>query len=276
MTSLGREFVCWEALQAHDPLLGQVRRLYEQTLDAAERIPWSWLLRAVADRGSWRPGQWARHLILAAPRAHLGPRRVSGFVYGIHLPGFGGYACYLAVAPEERRRGLGSRLLQVLVRFLQADAACEGTDLPLVIWESRMPRPDAPAGAQAAWQARLRLFARVGAWWVQGLTLWTPNFQEPAGAPVPLQLFLLPVARAAESFDAAVLRHLAAELLQRVYGQGPGDRLYVASLPPGCTPRLRPVSEALPVSSDESRPEPTPPRAVSLPAAPVPLRRAGL
>jgi hypothetical protein len=242
-----KDLVCWEALDGDDPALAEVRRLYEAALDPEERIPWAWVAGSVSGRKDWRPGQWSRHLVLAGPRTRRGAGRPVGFAYGLHLPDFGGYACYLAVDPRQRRRGAGTRLLQVLVRFLQTDAACEGSDLPFVVWESRMPGPDAAAEVRDAWQARLHLFARVGAWWISRLTLRTPNFQRRGGPPVPLQLFLLPVDRPAEAFDAAALRGVAAGLLRRVYGQEPGDRLYEEALPAGCEPVLRPALEADPV-----------------------------
>jgi GNAT superfamily N-acetyltransferase len=241
-----KDLVCWEALEADDPALADVRRLYEAALDPEERIPWAWLGGAVEGRKDWRPGQWARHLVLAGPRTRRGAGRPVGFAYGLHLPDYGGYACYLAVDPRRRRHGTGTLLLRVLVRFLQADAACEASDLPFVIWESRMPGPDALPDAWDAWRARLHLFARVGARWIAGLTLRTPNFGRRGGPPVPLQLFLLPVDRPAEAFDAAALRAAAAGLLRRVYGQGPGDLLYDETLAPGSEPVLRPALEAVP------------------------------
>jgi hypothetical protein len=237
-----KDLVCWEALDADDPALADVQRLYESTLDAEERIPWAWIAGSVAARREWRPGQWSRHLLIAAPRPRRGRGKPLGFAYGLYLPDYGGYACYLGVDTKERRRGVGTTLLRLLVRFLQLDAACEGEDLPFVIWESRRPEPGAPAEALESWQARLRLFARVGALWIGGVTLLTPNFQRRGGSPVPLQLFLLPVDRPAEAFNAAALRGVTAELLSRVYGREPGDPLFEKTLPPGLEPVLRPVA----------------------------------
>jgi GNAT superfamily N-acetyltransferase len=232
---------CWEALDPGDPVLEQARRLYETTIDLAERIPWKWIADAVQSRVSWRPGGWSAHLLLAA----LGsPRKpVVGFAYGIHLPDYGGYGCYLGVDPRFRRRGVGNRLLRLLIRILHVDAGCEGAPLPFVVWESRAPRPPIPAEEQARWQARLRLFERVGARWISGLTFLAPNFSRRREPPVPLQLFLVPVETPAEQLDADALRGVAAGLMREVYGRDEGDPLFEQTLPPSCRPVLRPASD---------------------------------
>jgi hypothetical protein len=237
-----RDIVCWEALDPEDPAMEDAHRLYETTLDPAERIPWDWIVRAVAGRAKWRPGHWSPHLLMAGPRSRQGAvGKPLGFAYGAHVPEYGGYACYLGVDPRQRRRGGATQLLRLLIQVLRVDAACEGVPLPFVVWESRRPAADAPAAAQASWQARLRLFARVGAGWVAGLTFLAPNFQRRGGPPVPLQLFLLPVDVPAEAFDPPVLRAVAGGLLERVYGRAAGDPLYGQTLPPGCRPVLKPV-----------------------------------
>jgi GNAT superfamily N-acetyltransferase len=229
--------ICWPALDSTDPALTEARRLYETAIDPAERIPWAWVESAVRERWSWRPGGWAPHLLLGGERG--GP--VAGLAYGAHVPDFGGYACYLAVTPAARRQGLGSRLLRLLIEALRLDAAFEGVPLPFVIWESREPAADATEAARALWQARLRLFARAGAWRVDGLTFFAPNFERRGGEPVPLRLFLVPRDTPADALDAAALRSVAAGLLEHVYGREPGDRLHRLTLPPDCEPVLRPV-----------------------------------
>jgi len=72
-----------------------------------------------------------------------------------------------------------------------------------------------------------------------------PNFAHRGGPPVPLQLFLIPVATPAEAFDAAALRNIAAGLLHGVYRRRSGDPLFEKTLPPSCQPVLRPASDAL-------------------------------
>jgi GNAT superfamily N-acetyltransferase len=238
-----RNVICWEALDPADPILEEARHLYEETQAPAERIPWEWIAGAVTERAAWRPGDWAPHLLLAAP--HQSKAGLAGFAYGIHLPSYGGYATYLGVDPGQRRRGIGTRLLDVLGRVLQVDAACEGTPLPFVVWESRRPDADAGPEDRDLWRARLRLFDRAGALWVAGLTLLTPNFTRPGGPPVPLQLFLIPVDTPADAFGPEELRQVAAGLLRGVYRRRPGDRLFVGTLPPDCRPALRPATSAL-------------------------------
>ena len=50
--------------------------------------------------------------------------------------------------------------------------------------------------------------------------------------PVPLQLFVVPVDRTAETFDSDSLREIAAGLLQDVYECRAGSIYLVRSLPP--------------------------------------------
>jgi ribosomal protein S18 acetylase RimI-like enzyme len=233
---------CWEALDPDDPAVEQARRLDEGTLEPAERIPWDWIAGAVAGRAGWRPGTWSAHLLLAAPRLGSRTGPVIGFAYGIHVPEYGGYACYLGVDPHHRGRGAGTRLLRLLVQVLKVDAACEGTPLPFVVWESRAPEATADAEAYHLWEARLRLFERAGAWWVSGLTFHAPNFARRSEAPVPLQLFLVPVDTPAAGWDADALRGVAAGLLRLVYGRREGDRLFEQTLPPAGRPALAAVS----------------------------------
>ncbi len=240
-----RGIVCWEVRDPNDDALGEARRLYEATLDPAERIPWQWIAGAVAGRLRWRPGERCAHLILAADRSRRGTAgRPLGFVYGTHLPGYGGYACYLGVDARQRGRGAATRLLRLLISAMRFDADCAGESLPFVVWESHHPGPDASEQERALWQARLRLFERVGGRWISGLTFLAPDFRRRPGPPVPLQLFLIPVDTPAEAFDADALRGVAAGLYRRVYGIGEGDELFEGSLPPTCRPVLRPIAEA--------------------------------
>jgi hypothetical protein len=161
------------------------------------------------------------------------------------LPDYGGYVTYLGVSPEQRRRGIGTRLLRLMTRVLQVDACCEGADLPFVVFESHRPGPGAAEEEWALWRARLGLFARAGALWIAGLTFFAPNFARRDGPPVPLQLFLIPVATPSEAFNSAELRNVAAGLLRGVYRRRAGDPLFEKTLPPTCQPVLGPTEDAL-------------------------------
>ncbi len=240
-----RDVVCWELLDPADPALDEARRLYETTLEPAERIPWAWVAQAVAARQAWRPGEWGPHLLLAGLRAgRAAAVRPVGFAYGAHVPDYGGYACYLGVDARHRGRGIGTRLLRLLIKLFEVDAACEGAPLPFVVWESHRPNPGAPAAEWDLWRARVRLFERAGARWISGLTFLAPDFQRRGAPPVPLQLFLIPVETPAEAFDESALREVAAELYRRVYRRREGDPLFDRTLA-GAHPVLRPLAEAL-------------------------------
>jgi ribosomal protein S18 acetylase RimI-like enzyme len=232
---------CWELLGPHDPYLPAVRRLYEATQAPGERIPWEWLERSVARRRRWRPGAWSGHLLVAANDPD--DSAPVGFAYGAHVPDYGGYVCYLGVDPAARGRGVGTRLFRQFYDLFQVDAGSYGEPLPFVIWESHAPGPDATDAEQALWAARLRLFSRVGAYWIEGVTLQSPNYHDD-GPPVPLQLFLAPRQTPAEAFDSFTLREVVDGLMRHVYRFDRDDPLYRQSLPAACSPRLQPVQEA--------------------------------
>jgi GNAT superfamily N-acetyltransferase len=238
------DLTCWETLDPTDASMGRARQLYEATQPIDERIPWEWITGAVGRRKRWRPGRWATHLLLAAPRAEGKgePGEPVGFANALHLPGYGGYLTYVGVDPAARGRGVGARLVELAVRVLQVDACCEGGELPFVVWESRPPMPGED---RSAWAAKLGLWRRAGALWIDGLTMHAVNYMNEQGPPLRLALFLRPVGRRAEDFDAEALRQVAAGLLTEVYDREPGDEYFAQTLPPGCEPRLRPPGEAM-------------------------------
>jgi ribosomal protein S18 acetylase RimI-like enzyme len=236
------DVICWEALDPGDKTLRQARRLYKASLPAEERIPWRWIKHKVANRRSRCLDEGSWHLLLAGLRRQRGAARpVVGLTYGAHLPGFGGYVSYIAVSEEHRGQGIGLRLLELLIQVLKVDAGCIGTTLPFVVWESRPPESKALPEEQALWRSRLRLFGRVGASQVNGLTFLAPNFSCRDERPVRLQLFLVPVALPATAFDARRLREVAAGLHRDVYGVGDNHPLARHTLPEGCRPSLRPL-----------------------------------
>lgn len=236
--------LCREILDADDDALPALGALYEATQHIDERIPWAWIARAPKRRQTWRPGMWCPHLVSAHERSAdtLGPP--IGFVYGAHLPILGAYVSYLGVDPKVRQRGIGTRLFEVIFRLLAVDAAMEGVPLPFILWESRRPAPEAPADAWDLWQARLRLFQRVGAWWIAQVDCLTPNYHDDAGPPVPLQLFLVPRDEPLEHFTSQRLRDVVDRLLRGVYRRGPGDPLYEGTLRAEVVPQLRPPLDA--------------------------------
>lgn len=251
----------WEAFDVTDPQVRAAERLYEQTQHPDERIPWGWIARSVRGRSQWRPGSWGKHLLLAAPAPAADPTgtagadwadetpdaaaaRLAGFSYGCSLPGFGGYVCYIGVADRFRGRGVGTRLFDQMFKVLAADAGASDEPLPFVVWESHKPGPDAPEADWNLWDARVRLFEKAGGLWADGVELFTPNYADPDGPPVPLQLFVRPVDKPAAAYTPADLTALAAGLLERVYRSGPGEPLYDRTVAPAKKPRLRPAKDA--------------------------------
>jgi ribosomal protein S18 acetylase RimI-like enzyme len=230
---------CREVTSPSDPALPATRALYETTLDRAERIPWTWILHGLGRR-RFRHGGWWPHLIVAEDP----DGQALGYFYGAFLPGFAGYAGYLGVSSTARGRGVGRQLYQRLFAAFRRDARRLGEPLPFAIWESHRPGPEDDPEVWANWQARLRLFARVGAYWIDGVEFRVPNYMDRAAPPVDLELFLTPFDTPAGQFDAAMLRQVIGELHQRVYNQGPGDELYERAQEPTRGPRLRPVAES--------------------------------
>ncbi len=231
---------CWELIDPADALLPAVRELYETALDEDERVPWEWLERGVSSRAGWRPGGNGKHLIVACTEES----DLTGFVFCTHLPGYGGYLSYVASRPQFRRRGVGRRLYEQAFNVLAVDAAASDELLPFVMWESCPPDADDPPEAHAIWAARTRLFGKAGGFWIDGVTLPSPNWTDVSAPPVPLQLFLAPVDSPREAFDTAAVREAVRGLLERVYKAGPGDPEYDGTLTPGCQPRLKPTADA--------------------------------
>jgi GNAT superfamily N-acetyltransferase len=221
-----------------DPVLPQVRRLYERTIDRATRIPWGWIARGVGRRHTPHD-RWWTHLLLAADAGG----RALGFFHGAYLPGLGGYPCYLGVAPAARGHGLGRRLYERLFEAFRRDADRLVEPLPFALWESDPPTADDGDEAQINWRARLRLFERVGALWVAWVDFRVPNYMDDAAPATKLELFLRPFDTPAEQFKDAELRRVVGELYRRVYNQGPGDELYEQAFAPDRELLLRPVAE---------------------------------
>ncbi len=231
---------CWEATDVNDPMTQAAGRLYEQTLAPDERIPWVWIEKSLERVG--RAAGWRKHLLLAAPASRqTDPAALAGYAYGAFIPGYGGYLCYVGVADWARRMGVGTRLFEAFFRAMDADAQTADDSLPFVVWESHRPSPDASPADREVWNARVRLFDRVGGLWVEGIDFLSPNFADDDGDPVPLQLFVKPMDRSAAEFNDARVRAMIDGLHERVYRNDPGDELYDGTFPPGCRPRLVPA-----------------------------------
>ena len=244
MTSLHRR--SWEILNPTDTAMPVVKSLYESVLDLDEQIPWTWIERSVARREQFKPGdRWLPHLIVAAaagdPDSTTDPQ---AFVYGGLFPGYGGYVCYLGVAPEARQYGLGRTLFEAMFSQLRTDAVQFDIPLPFVVWESHRPGEDAAQSERELWTARCRLFAKTGAMWLSGIDFQSPNYHENGAPPVPLELFVKPMDRSLESFDESALRDIAVGMHTHIYRHKPDDEIVLQSLPSGNAPRLRTSAEA--------------------------------
>lgn len=237
--------ICWEAENANDPMTREAGQLYERTLAADERIPWAWIEKSLTMRDELKPAARRRHLLLAAPEGRESdPQSLAGYAYGAFIPGYGAYLCYMGVAEWARRHGVGSRLFEQFYRTAAVDAGAIGEPLPFAIWESHRPESTDSDAAWKMWNARLRLFDRVGGLWVEGIDFQSPNWAGEAEPPVPLQLFVKPLDVPASALDAERLQHIVGGLQEHIYRTRPGDALYEATLPPGCSPRLRPAKAA--------------------------------
>lgn len=228
------------------PVLHAARSLYERTIDPDERIPWSWIERTVADPALRQPTGWAKHLILASNGNNIhDPRNLLGYAYGAFIHGFGGYLCYVGVADHARQKGVGSQLFDFLTQTFAADAARAGEKFPFVVWESYRPAEDDPIAMHELWNARARTFGRAGGFWVDGVELATPNFNDDDPlAMVPLQLFLKPVDEPLNRFTSERLVEITCDLMKHVYHETPGDWFYDRTMDSIHQPRLRPALDS--------------------------------
>jgi len=239
---------CGEAFDGNDLLLKAVERLYLTTQHPEERIPWGWIARSLKGRAAWRPGVPGHHLLTAVPEESVtenDPEMLAGFVYGSFLPEYGGYLSYLGVDEHYRKRGVGTRLMTQMVKVLHAEAGGMDEPLPFVVWESKRPGVNAPAEDHCLWEARMKLFDRIGGCWIDGLELFTPNYGDDDDKPVVLQLFVKPVDRSRQGFDPDFLRGIAAGLLARVYRLNADDPLVVRTIAQTRRPRLRPAGDSV-------------------------------
>jgi len=201
-------------MRTGDPVLGQVRALYERTISPSERIPWEWLASSVRDRGTLPRKS---HLVVARKLSAGSHGPVLGFITGMYLPRFGGYQSYVAVDPWARGRGIGGSLYHALIRRLRRSAHAHGMRLPFLLWDSRPPSPSEGPDARSNWESRLALFKKIGGHWIEGIQFTSPNFLNPHAGDVPLEFFLRPVEDRARDFSEGRLRRVLRGLLKRVY-----------------------------------------------------------
>ena len=139
--------------------------------------------------------------------------------------GFGGYLCYVAVDERFRKQGVATVLYDAFYAAMRADAKAAGEPLPFVLWESYRPNPDDGPAAMKLWQARVRLFERVGGLLAGGARSACAELPEPDAPPVPLQVFLRPMDEPAAAFDAVRFKQIIGDLYDRVLTAQPGDPL---------------------------------------------------
>jgi hypothetical protein len=228
---------CREITAIDDPILPAAQLLYESVLDESERIPWEWLARTPARRREWQPGQRRSHLVVAVRKSDL--QAPIGFGYGAFLPGYGGYVCYLGVAPDARGHGAGTAIFHFLFDLIQSAARESALGLPFILWESQRP---ADSGL---WRARIRRFEKVGGLWLRGVELQTPNYMRPDSPPVLLQVFIRPWDEAAAAFGPDRLRDAIRGLYANVYRIPTDDSLYQSTLLGAVNPRLVSAVDAL-------------------------------
>lgn len=205
---------CREVVRTTDPALTRVRAIYEQTLDAAERIPWEWIIHAL----DWPPMADRRTHLLTARRERPGRKdQILGFILASFLPRLGGYVSYVAVDPRARGRGVGAFLYKSAVRRLRRTAYAHGYDMPVLLWDSRPPSPREGVEARLNWESRLHLFKKIGAKWIEGVQFNSPNYTNPLSGDVPLEFFLKPVDASPDEFTSGRLRRVVRGLLRRIY-----------------------------------------------------------
>jgi GNAT superfamily N-acetyltransferase len=229
---------CIDLVRPDRSALAAVRRLYERTLPASERIPWAWIERTIWSKATGSSACWNRHLLVAVDP--LRPADLYGYLVATFFPGYGGYVSYMGVDERARGRGVGTLLYESAFDVLRRDAALIDEELPFVVWESREPHGD---GDEANWAARMKLFDRVGAKGVRGIDLWTADYECP-GEAVPYQLFVKPAAVRADAFTPGRLRKLVHDHYRRIYKQRPGDEHYDRTFAIHPVPRLRPAMQA--------------------------------
>lgn len=229
---------CHELTSPDSNILNSARRLYESTLHACERIPWESIERTIWTKATGSSACWNRHLLIAHDPAS--PRDVLGYLVATFFPGYAGYVSYMGVDHRARGRGVGTMLYRSAIQHLGHDAELVDETLPCVVWES-LPPDDVTE--RTNWNARTSLFQRVGAYWVEGIKLWTPDYDAGYGS-VPYQLFVRPVSREASHFTPGRLRKLVHDHYRRIYRQHPGDDHYDLTFAEHPQPRLRPAQEA--------------------------------
>jgi GNAT superfamily N-acetyltransferase len=168
---------------AADPILDQVHALYEACFPLNERVP---VRDLVEQLGPAPPAAYARHLLVSEAGG-----RLAGFASVLYLREVRcGFVMYVAVHPDFRNVGLGSRILAAAIESCRADAAHEGAHLKGVLMEVERVEDSANLRERASREARLRFFARHGAKILSDTYLQPPAWV--GGPEVALNLLYLP------------------------------------------------------------------------------------
>jgi GNAT superfamily N-acetyltransferase len=219
---------CWEILDTNDIRLTSVRKLYETTLDESERIPWDWIERGLNRRAKGKSRSKIPHLIVR--ESQTDETEVDGFVLGLTIPQWAGYLSYLGVNDQVRGKGIGRDLMESMIERMEFEASRQGFETPYVIWESQPPSQDDPSIDWEIWRARMRLFERIGGYWVKGLCFQSPNYIDPLADPTELELFIRPMDWSKTEIESIGLKRIAFQLYRNVYGLGASNPIVRNSL----------------------------------------------
>lgn len=162
--------------------MAQIRRLYEASFPPEELRPFE----RIRDELVSPNGQRRTHLLAA-----LDGESVLGISIFALFPQVSlGYLWFLCVDPETRGSGVGGKLYQASMEWLEQDAADQGKTLRGMIFEvERLTSEAHPVYGDPF--RRVRFYQRLGARMIEGYDYYQPPI--PPHGPVPLQLMFHPL-----------------------------------------------------------------------------------